>query len=45
MVTRVLLHSPKDTFAAALALARGVDRVAVYRLYDNAFTPGVSRAI
>lgn len=28
--------------AAALALARGVDRVAVYRLYDNAFTPGVS---
>ncbi len=28
--------------AAALALAQGVDRVAVYRLYDNAFTPGVS---
>jgi hypothetical protein len=28
--------------AAALARAQGVDRVAVYRLYDNAFTPGVS---
>lgn len=28
--------------AAALALAQGVDRLAVYRLYDNAFTPGVS---
>ncbi|MBL8146501.1 MAG: hypothetical protein JNL34_08950 [Anaerolineae bacterium] len=28
--------------AAALALSQGVDRMAVYRLYDNAFTPGVS---
>lgn len=28
--------------AAALAFARGVDRIAVYRLYDNAFTPGIS---
>jgi hypothetical protein len=28
--------------AAALARSQGVDRVAVYRLYDNAFTPGAS---
>ncbi|HYO87015.1 MAG TPA: hypothetical protein VER79_00090, partial [Candidatus Limnocylindrales bacterium] len=28
--------------AAALALSQGVNRIAVYRLYDNAFTPGVS---
>lgn len=28
--------------AAALALAQGVDRMAVYRLWDNDFTPGVS---
>ncbi len=27
---------------AALALSQGADRLAVYRLYDNAFTPGVS---
>jgi hypothetical protein len=28
--------------AAALALSQGADRLAVYRLWDNAFTPGVS---
>jgi hypothetical protein len=28
--------------ASAIALAAGVDRMAVYRLYDNHFTPGLS---